>query len=141
VVVNPNSGPDGRPDLPDEQYQRAIPYLQGFQNVTLVGYISTVYAKRDIQHSIADIETYWKWNSLKEDMGVDGIFIDEVDNEGVHFEYFDVLSKHIKSKPWKFGKPGTFPRDVIDGRLCDSESGMCTEGPSVLQYRRFSYRL
>jgi hypothetical protein len=141
VIVNPNSGPDGRPELPDEQYQRAIPYLQGFQNVTLVGYISTVYAKRDIQQSIADIDTYWKWNALNENMGVDGIFVDEVDNEGVHFKYFETLSKHIKAKRWKSGKSGTFPRDVIDRRVCDFESGMRAESPSVLQYRRFGYRL
>jgi hypothetical protein len=125
VVINPNSGPDGRPDLPDEQYQRAIPYLQGFQNVTLIGYISTVYAKRDIQQSIADIETYWKWNGINPDLGIDGIFVDEVDNEGVHFKYFDTLAKHIKGKRWKSGKPGILFQDGVDSRVCGFESGMC----------------
>jgi hypothetical protein len=113
-VINPNSGPDPRPDLPDPQYQRAVPYLQGFTNVTLVGYISTLYAKREAIRSLDDIDAYWRWDSLSKaktdkgfgPMGLDGIFVDEVTCSGEDFEYFEMLSHYIKNKSWRSGKPG-----------------------------------
>ena len=114
VVINPKSGPDGRPILPDQQYQRAIPYLQGHRNVTLVGYIKTSYGKRDIKDSVEDIDTYWRWHqeSSKDQglgpMGLDGIFVDEVECLGEQFGYFQSLSRHVKTKKRKSGKPGIF---------------------------------
>ena len=113
-MINPNSGPDPRPDLPDPQYQRAVPYLQEFSNVTLVGYVSTLYAKREIIGSLEDIDAYWRWDALSSakagkslgPMGLDGIFVDEVTCNGENFEYFDTLSHYIKNKSWRAGKPG-----------------------------------
>jgi hypothetical protein len=114
VIINPNSGPNGRPILPDEQYQRAVPLLRGYPNVTLVGYIKTSYGKRDIKESLADIDTYWRWHQERPDtktgfgpMGLDGILVDEVAWQVEKFGYFEELSRHIKGKQWKSGKPGT----------------------------------
>src|SRR5437762_7781507 len=115
VVVNPNSGPDGRPELPDAQYQRAVPYLQGYPNVTLVGYVKTLYGKRPINDTQNDVDIYWRWDELSRSkdmgpMGLDGIFMDEVDCEGENLEYFEALCHYIKTKNWTLGKPGTcFP--------------------------------
>src|SRR5215510_12230545 len=64
VVINPNSGPDGRPDLPDAQYQRAIPYLQGYTNVTLIGYVSTLYGRRLLPEAKNDVDIYWRWHDV-----------------------------------------------------------------------------
>src|SRR5271167_1560289 len=84
VVINPNSGPDGRPDLPDAQYQRAVPYLQGYQNVAPVRYVKTLYIKQTFQSSKEDVDKYSRWHELSKNssmgrMGLDGIFVDEVD--------------------------------------------------------------
>lgn len=123
VVINPNSGPDGRPDLPDSQYQRAVPYFQGYANVRLVGYVSTLYAKRAIKDSLNDIDLYWRWKELSlaktahGSMALDGIFIDEVDWNGDKLDYFKTLYGHIKGKLWKTNKPGRFNkfRFLIEG--------------------------
>ena len=79
--------------------------------MTLVGYISTLYAKRDVQESLADIDLYWRWNELSlakgiGSMALDGIFIDEVDCNGDELDYFETLYRYIKCKPWKSGKQG-----------------------------------
>ena len=114
--INPNTGPDPQPDLPDSQYRLAVPYLQGYTNVTLVGYVSTLYGKRNVQDSLNDIDLYWRWHELSlankdkgiGPMGLDGIFIDEVDCNGDNLEYFETLYRHIKGKVWKSDKPGQF---------------------------------
>ena len=127
VVINPNTGPDPQPDLPDSQYRAAVPYLQGYTNVTLVGYISTLYGKRNVQDSLNDIDLYWRWHKLSLDkgissMGLDGIFIDEVDCDGDNLEYFGELYWHIKGKVWKSDKPGQWNFFPISDeyRLCCS---------------------
>jgi len=126
IVINPNSGPDGRPYLPDEQYQRAVPYLQGYPNVKLVGYVKTEYGKRDIEGSKNDIDLYWRWDALSKNnstgpMGLDGVFVDEVDWEGESSNYFESLCLDIKGRRWRSGKPGTSTRILSDGWLCDSQ--------------------
>jgi Spherulation-specific family 4 len=84
--------------------------------VTLVGYISTSYAKREIIRSLDDIDAYWQWDALSKakdgqgfgPMGLDGIFVDEVTCCGENFEYFELLSHYIQNKSWRSGKPGYF---------------------------------
>jgi len=98
--------------LPDAQYQRAVPYLQGYPNVTLVGYVKTLYGKRMLEDSQNDVNIYWHWDELSRSknigaMGLDGIFVDEVDCEGENLEYFEALCQHIKAKTWSSGNPGT----------------------------------
>jgi hypothetical protein len=83
--------------------------------VTLVGYISTQYAKREIIQSLKDIDAYWRWDALSRakgdsgfgPMGLDGIFVDEVTCSGEDFEYFEMLSHYIKNKSWRSGKSGS----------------------------------
>jgi hypothetical protein len=131
VVINPNSGPESRPDLPDEQYQRALPYLQEFPNVTLVGYILTWYGKREINVAKTDIDTYWNWDGIAREkgirpLGLDGIFVDEVTCNGENMEYYETLYSYIKSKMWRSGTPGLLSENVFNGRIRPIESRLCT---------------
>ncbi|KAH1885906.1 hypothetical protein KXX01_000508 [Aspergillus fumigatus] len=60
VVINPGSGP-GPNALPDGNYTREIPKLASYENVRLLGYVATTYAKRNISLVRRDIETYAAW--------------------------------------------------------------------------------
>lgn len=80
--MNPSSGP-GPSALPDGNYTRAIPELNRYDNVRLLGYVATTYAKRNISLVRQDIETYSEWptNSSNPDLAVQGIFFDETPQE------------------------------------------------------------
>jgi len=110
VVVNPFNGPGGRPILPDEKYQRSIAELRKYRNVSLLGYIHALYGKRDERELKHDIDIYHKWHEESlargEEMGVDGVFIDEVDHAGHQKEYFKSICTHAKSKKWRTGRNG-----------------------------------
>jgi hypothetical protein len=76
--VNPSSGP-GPHALPDSNYTQAIPELNRYDNVRLLGYVATTYTKRNISLVRQDIETYSEWptKSSNPDLAVQGIFFDE----------------------------------------------------------------
>ncbi|TQS37199.1 hypothetical protein Golomagni_02335 [Golovinomyces magnicellulatus] len=95
VVINPENGP-GRQNygqfhygdeedtisIPDSNYIREIPKLNSFSNVLTVGYVSTNWAKRDLELVLGDIKIYSNWskkhrNGSIPDLGVRGIFLDE----------------------------------------------------------------
>ncbi|EAW09379.1 spherulation-specific family 4 protein [Aspergillus clavatus NRRL 1] len=78
VVINPGSGP-GPEALPDGNYTREIPKLASYENVRLLGYVATTYAKRNISEVRRDIETYaaWPTQSSNANLAVRGIFFDE----------------------------------------------------------------
>ncbi|KAB8237078.1 Spherulation-specific family 4 [Aspergillus alliaceus] len=78
VVINPGSGP-GPNALPDANYTREIPKLASYDNVRLLGYVPTTWAKRNISAVRRDIETYaaWPTNSSNPKLAVRGIFFDE----------------------------------------------------------------
>ena len=84
-----------------------------------MGYISTQWGKRDILKSLKDIETYWHWRewSLTKEtgsMGLDGIFVDEVDCNGDFLEYFQRLYEDIKLKSWRRDEAGSALRVLLD---------------------------
>jgi hypothetical protein len=111
VIINPNSGPGGKPDLPDEHYQSSVPKFQGYSNVTLLGYVHTSYGKRKLKAVTNDVDTYWRWHelsltSVSGPMGLDGIFLDEISSGGEELEYFGTLSRYIRKKRWRYRKPG-----------------------------------
>lgn len=139
VVINPNSGPDGRPFLPDEQYQRAVPYLQDYPNVRLVGYIKTLYGKRDIENVKHDVDLYSHWHNLSKTkktgpMGLDGIFVDEVDWAGEYSNYMEVLCQHIRSRIWRTDKSGTTLGVISDVWLRGPQSRLCYHSCTLLQH-------
>ncbi|RHZ65347.1 spherulation-specific family 4 protein [Aspergillus thermomutatus] len=102
VVINPGSGP-GPDALPDANYTCEIPKLASYENVRLLGYVATTYAKRNISLVRQDIETYaaWPTNSSNPDLAVRGIFFDETpqqyDEEAL--AYLQELTDVVKKSP------------------------------------------
>ena len=78
IVVNPASGPGALP-LPDSNYVREIRCLNSQANIRTLGYVSTNYAKRDLDAVKADIEKYSAWHGAG--LGLHGIFFDEAPAE------------------------------------------------------------
>ncbi|EPE27895.1 cell surface spherulin 4 family protein [Glarea lozoyensis ATCC 20868] len=126
IIINPNSGP-GSEDLPDENYTEGITLLNGYANVTLVGYISTDYFKRDINHVLKDVRTYAGWskgkgfgdpNSKQKDLGLRGVFLDETPNEwsvdaGRYLERLTGVIKSHGDEPIIIHNPGTIPSPLF----------------------------
>jgi hypothetical protein len=102
VVINPGSGP-GPDALPDANYTREIPRLGSFENVRLLGYVATTYAKRNISLVRRDIETYaaWPTNSSNPDLAVEGIFFDETPQQYDEdaLAYLQELTDVVKNTP------------------------------------------
>lgn len=78
VVINPASGPGTLP-LADSNYVREIRCLNSQVNVRTLGYVSTNYAKRDLDDVKADIQKYSAWHGAGQ--GLRGIFFDETPAE------------------------------------------------------------
>lgn len=89
--------------MPDANYTREIPKLASYENVRLLGYVATTYAKRNISLVRKDIETYAAWpvNSSNPDLAVRGIFFDETPqqyDEGA-LAYLQELTGVVKNTP------------------------------------------
>jgi Spherulation-specific family 4 len=102
VVINPFNGP-GLDDLPDENYQREIPKLTSHPNVRVVGYVHTIWAKRDLALVCKDIEKYAQWPECSGIPGlkVTGVFVDETPNiyDAEAEAYLAMLRTHVKKMP------------------------------------------
>lgn len=102
VVINPGSGP-GPNALPDANYTREIPKLGAYENVRLLGYVATTYAKRNISLVRRDIETYaaWPTNSSNPALAVRGIFFDETPQQYDEdaLAYLQELTDVVKNTP------------------------------------------
>ncbi|GIK01240.1 hypothetical protein Aspvir_005272 [Aspergillus viridinutans] len=102
VVINPGSGP-GPSALPDANYTREIPRLGAYENVRLLGYVATTYAKRNISLVRRDIETYaaWPTSSSNPDLAVRGIFFDETPQQYDEdaLAYLQELTDVVKNTP------------------------------------------
>ena len=100
VVVNPANGP-GPGDGPDGNYTTEIPKLNSYANVRTVGYVSTEYAKRDVQLVQQDVNTYSRWseNATAKGMGMRGIFLDETPTEYISTsaQYYEKITSAIRS--------------------------------------------
>ncbi|KAJ5124425.1 uncharacterized protein N7515_008250 [Penicillium bovifimosum] len=99
VVINPGNGP-GPLALPDANYTREIPRLTAYQNVRLLGYVYTSYAKRNVSAVRQDIQTYadWPTNSSNPNLAVRGIFFDETPQQydAQTFTYLKGLTDFVK---------------------------------------------
>ena len=92
-----------------------------------------MYGKRALESSQDEVDKYWRWHKLSESsstgpMGLDGIFVDEVDCDGENLQYFESLSRHIKAKIWRSGTPGTF----FDFLLTKDMSSSIRDVPRVI---------
>ncbi|KAA8645894.1 spherulation-specific family 4 protein [Aspergillus tanneri] len=118
VVINPGSGP-GPNALPDANYTREIPKLVSYDNVRVLGYVATTYAKRNISLVRKDIETYaaWPTNSSNPKLAVRGIFFDETPQQynADALSYLQNLTSVVKDTPglgpdhFVVHNPGTIP--------------------------------
>ena len=102
AIMNPNSGPGKRINLP---YQKAINDLHAAGGL-VIGYVSTSYGKRRLSEVAADINLYLAMYK------VDGIFLDEMtaDANSRHIQYYQSLYAYIKGlNPTLcvMGNPGT----------------------------------
>lgn len=82
------SGPSVRPEkLADVQYAQAL-------GIKVLGYVFTSYGDRSIAAVKADIDTHYSY------YGVDGIFLDEVDNTGnaTDLAFYATCYQYIKAK-------------------------------------------
>jgi hypothetical protein len=79
--------------------------------VCLLGYMHALYGKRDARELKGDVDTYHRWHSeslasAEHELGLDGIFIDEVDFAGQQKEYFKSICEGIRSRKWRTGRNG-----------------------------------
>ncbi|KAE9372917.1 hypothetical protein N431DRAFT_545347 [Stipitochalara longipes BDJ] len=129
IVINPANGP-GINSGPDFNYTREIPRLNACVNVRTVGYISTDYAKRNLNLVLRDIKMYsaWSENSTFPRLGMYGIFLDESSSqyEPASRKYFKTVASAVRSdvglgsNPLIIHNPGTIP-DVrmLSPSICD----------------------
>ncbi|KAL4992058.1 Spherulation-specific family 4 [Aspergillus falconensis] len=118
VVVNPGSGPGPNP-LPDGNYTQEIPRLTVHDNVRVLGYVATTYAKRNISSVRKDIETYAAWPTISANpkLAVRGIFFDETPQQynASDLAYLEELTSVVRNTPglgpdhFVFHNPGVVP--------------------------------
>ncbi|KAL5001215.1 Spherulation-specific family 4 [Aspergillus recurvatus] len=118
VVVNPGSGPGPNP-LPDGNYTQEIPRLTAHDNVRVLGYVATTYAKRNISSVRNDIETYAAWPTVSANpkLAVRGIFFDETPQQynASDLAYLEELTSVVRNTPglgpdhFVFHNPGVVP--------------------------------
>jgi hypothetical protein len=109
AIVNPASGPG---KSPDPLYVEGIARLKS-SGVTVLGYVTTSYAKRDVGAVNEEVNQWQAWYR------VDGIFYDEMAYEAGSEAYYRRLNQHAKSKGLGLtvGNPGTEVPESYVGSL------------------------
>ena len=95
AIVNPSNGHFKKEDT---NYTKAIKELID-ANIKVVGYVSTLYGKRNIDEVIADIEA---WSRIYKSIGVIGIFFDETSTDIKHLEYYRDLTDEARDRDLGF---------------------------------------
>ena len=88
AVMNPASGPG---PSPDSNYTSQIAATRA-AGVKILGYVASTYAARPLSDLKAEIDDYYLF------YGVDGIFIDEADNDCASQAYYAELDAYTKTK-------------------------------------------
>jgi hypothetical protein len=88
AIVNPASGPGRRVD---PNYTAILEKASKAKRLTLIGYVSTSYARRPIEEVKADVD---QW--LKLYPGIHGIFFDEQTSSAEQIGYYTGLYKHVR---------------------------------------------
>lgn len=101
AIGNPSDGPGVAID------PGYVPVFQSFRasGGFLLGYVFTQYGARPIAAVKSDVDRWFAW------YGVDGIFLDEMDNvPGAHELYYREITQHVRSHlagATVLGNPGT----------------------------------
>jgi hypothetical protein len=90
AVVNPANGPG---KAADRNYVSLLDRA-GKTKITLIGYVTTSYAKRPLAEVKADVDGWLRLYS-----GLQGIFFDEQASGAEHLDYYAALREHVRSKP------------------------------------------
>ncbi|KAJ5771737.1 hypothetical protein N7520_002266 [Penicillium odoratum] len=138
IIVNPSSGPGS--STPNTQYATAVRRLDTYSNVQKVGYIPTHYANRNITAVLDDVASYANWTATSNELGMDGIFFDEIpyDWNSTKAEYLSQINEAVKnstgiqSPHLIIHNPGTIP----DSRYADKDN---TTDITVVFEQSYSY--
>lgn len=103
VIININNGHFSNSD---PNYENLIQELSNL-NINLIGYVFTKYSKRNINEAKSDIDN---WTKFYKDLGINGIFFDEVSEKIENLQYYLELSKYAKDNGFYFItlNPGTY---------------------------------
>lgn len=88
AIVNPASGPGRRVD---PNYTTVLEKGAKAKRLTLIGYVSTSYAKRPLEEVKADVDQWLKFYP-----GIQGIFFDEQPSDAEQVDYYATLYKHVR---------------------------------------------
>jgi hypothetical protein len=124
AIVNPASGPG---KAVDANYVKVLARAKEHKELTLLGYVSTAYAKRKLDDVKADID---QW--LKLYPGIHGVFFDEQASGADQVEYYAALREYAHGKNLKLvvTNPGTV---CVEGYLAKpaSDTACLFEGPKA----------
>lgn len=115
AIINPHNGPGQEIN---EDYIRGIRFLKSY-NVKVIGYVYTLYGKRDPFLVKEDI---YKWSNFYQSLGVEGIFFDETATDSKLLPFYKDLSKYARSLDFDFLviNPGyTTHNDYISSKIAD----------------------
>jgi len=88
AIVNPASGPGRRVD---PNYTAVLEKAAKAKRLTLIGYVSTSYAKRPLEEVKADVDQWLKFYP-----GIHGFFFDEQTSSAEQLDYYAALYKHVR---------------------------------------------
>src|SRR5262245_25171375 len=88
AIVNPASGPG---KLADPNYEKLLARAKEAKRLTLIGYVTTSYAKRPAEDVQADVD---QW--LKLYPAIQGIFFDEQASGAEQVQYQTRLYEHVR---------------------------------------------
>ncbi len=105
-------------DHKSNSYAQAIPMLVE-NGIKVIGYVYTGYGNRDIDDVKTNIDS---WLEYYKDLGIEGIFFDEVSDEKEDLDYYKELSEYAKSNGMDFVvlNPGTTTdKAYFDANIAD----------------------
>ena len=113
AIMNPGNGPG---TSADNSYRQAVNALRNAGG-RVIGYVYSSYTRRPLAEVKADVNLYY---SL---YGVDGIFVDEMDNttNAASYAYYGELYQFIKARSANalvIGNPGINTQEEYLTRLC-----------------------
>jgi len=134
AVINPDNGDF---DTEDSNYSEGIKRLEE-NDIEILGYIYTSYAKRDREEIYKNIEA---WRDIYQTYGVDGIFFDEASTNSEDLQYYKDISDYAKSAGFKkvaLNAGYTTSQEYIDENIADiiitleeSEESVLNNPPST----------
>jgi hypothetical protein len=90
-----------RPAYPDDNLISGVSKLNSYDNVQVIGYIATSYAKREQAEAESQIAIYSGWSSYTtKNLSLCGIFFDEAPrtNDSTKISYMQSISATAKGR-------------------------------------------